>query len=219
MFFLIEAAMPSAPTIVLTPITIIVTTPPVHVAPSPVHGSSSSVHRTSSPVHGSSSSVHRSPSAIVGATSSAAPIGPATQRLRLEAVVHLKQAGRVVREKAGRMVVGNVGRRRWAERLGLLLPVFLRDFDDEGFGRAGQELAVEAFDGRIGLLLLVEPDEGGSAKLPRPLVAQQLQVDDLSVAVENLSKGRLVEVGTWDVRDVLQKKNEKDDQSYETNET
>ena len=110
------------------------------------------------------------------------------------------------------MVVGNVGRRRWAERLGLLLPVFLRDFDDEGFGRAGQELAVEAFDGRIGLLLLVEPDEGGSAKLPRPLVAQQLQVDDLSVAVENLSKGRLVEVGTWDVRDVLQKKNEKDAQ-------
>ena len=192
MFFLIEAAMPSPPTIVLTPITIIVTTPPVHVAPSPVHGSSSSVHR--------------SPSAIVGATSSAAPIGPATQRLRLEAVVHLKQAGRVVREKAGRMVVGNVGRRRWAERLGLLLPVFLRDFDDEGFGRAGQELAVEAFDGRIGLLLLVEPDEGGSAKLPRPLVAQQLQVDDLSVAVENLSKGRLVEVGTWDVRDVLQMK-------------
>ncbi len=46
---------------------------------------------------------------------------------------------------------------RWHERDGLLLPVLLRNFDNEWFRWSRQAVTVHVPDGQVGLLLFVEP--------------------------------------------------------------
>ena len=78
-------------------------------------------------------------------------------------------------------------RRRWGvgsvrgnECADLLLSVFFRNFDDERFARVRNSVAVHLPDRFFGFLAAIEADEGGSADLSGPFVAEQFEVDDFA---------------------------------------